>query len=522
MNKLIAVFLVMAGFSSHAQQVTLPGMGGEVVRDPVRSRPPAAALPVETPGRAENLQLAISDPQYPVTPGDVYTLTFLRAGTAISNTLQVESDYTINMTIFGKLNARGMTFSQLKPAVEKIIADAYTGSLPSLTIASVGVFKVPVQGAIPEVRFITVWGLSRLSEVLQDTLGTYSSIRDVEIISENGQSRTYDLLMALNQGILSQNPRVRPGDTIVVKRIQRVVRVRGEVYSAGDYQLLENEGIEDLVKYTRGFTSSANSSRIRVERFSDERPVTFFLNYNDPGQIRKFEIRNDDVMTIPTRKSPQPVVYVEGGISIRDGSATAPAFVQVPDTLREEVNRVSHPLSEGETLFDVLETLRDSISPFVNLENGYVIRGDELLPVNMQNLLYRSDMSENIVLKTFDRIIIPVDRPVIYVTGAAAAPGRFPYNAREGYQYYVSLAGGFDSLRNNNDRVTVTDKNGHRRDPSALLRPGDTVNVLSNNFLFNFNRHFPAIATGLGFILTIIAISNALNQGSIDTVFSVN
>ena len=202
---------------------------------------PQAVIPFQVvPAETDNLQLAISDRNYPVTPGDIYTLTFLLAGETVSNVLLVESDYTINLTIFGKIDAEGMTFAQIKPIIEKTIAAGYPRSLPSVTITSVGVFQIPVLGEIPQSRYVIAWGLSRLSEILEETLGDYSSIRDIEIISDKGQSKKYDLLKALNMGVLSENPYVSPGDTVVISRISREIQVLGEVYKPGIYQLLES------------------------------------------------------------------------------------------------------------------------------------------------------------------------------------------------------------------------------------------------------------------------------------------
>lgn len=511
MKRLLLFFLFTVSLSLQAQQIVLPGIGsleGELLGQIA----PQAVVPVQGfPEEVGSLELAISERQYPVTPGDIYTLTFLLANEAVSSTLLVESDYTINMTIFGKLNARGMTFAQLKPVIEQIIADAYPRSLPSVTITSVGIFQVSIRGEIPQSRYVTVWGLSRLSEVLEDALGPYSSVRDVRIISENGQEKTYDLLMALNQGNLNQNPRIKPGDTIVINRIQKAVEIRGEVYAPGIYHLLDNEDFKDILTYTRGFTPGANLSRIRVDRFSGDRPITFFLNYNDESALETFEFQNDDVITVPEIARTQPVVFVEGGLSIEE--EVTPLFAATPeDTLVDDINRVVYPITEGETLYDVLDSLRDSFDPFVDLENAYLLRNGAIIPVNMLNLIYRADMNEDLVLEPFDRIVIPVDRPVVNVTGAVNMPGRFSFNAQESYLYYIALAGGFDQHRNNNNKVIIFSRDGSRRDAALPLEPGDTIQALSTDFLYNFNQYFPAIATGLGFILTIITISNALNQ----------
>jgi protein involved in polysaccharide export with SLBB domain len=312
-KRLIPVFLLFS-FSLYAQQFAIPGTGTQEnsSQSSVQYLPQAIVPLQAIPDTADNLQLAISNRQYPVTPGDVYELTFLLAGETVSNTLLVESDYTINMTIFGKLNALGMTFAQLKPVVEQKIADAYPRSLPSLNIISVGIFQVPIRGEIPESRYVTAWGLSRLNEVLEENLGNYSSIRDIEIISGSGESVTYDLLMALNKGILLQNPTIKPDDIIVVNRIRREIRILGEVYKPGTYQLLDSEKMSDVESFTGGFTPIANPSRIRVDRYSGSQPVSFSITEKE---FHDFELHHGDKIYIPSIEKIQPVVYVEGSIN---------------------------------------------------------------------------------------------------------------------------------------------------------------------------------------------------------------
>lgn len=505
MKKSVLVsLLLIVGINLFAQQFTMPG-SEEDNGEQIVQYLPQAILPIDViPDVADNLQLAISNRQYPVTPGDVYTLTFLLAGETVSNVLLVESDYTINMTIFGKLNAAGMTFAQLKPLIEQKIADAYPRSLPALTITSVGVFQVPVSGEIPQSRYVTAWGLSRLSEVLEGNLGDYSSVRDIEIVSGFGVSNTYDLLLALNQGDLTQNPTIRPDDTIIINRIIREIEVKGEVYKPGVYQLLDGETIEDVQQFTGGFTPMANAARIRIDRYSGVIPHSFSLNSEDYSS--NFEFHNGDIVTIPSIIRVQPVVYVEGGI-INDERMLAENVEMI-----DEYDRIAYPINTGETLYDVVDALRSSIAPFADLKNGYILRDDESIAVDIQKLIYSYNINDDILLEAFDQIVIPLNKPVVYVTGAANFPGPFSYNPNADYLYYVNQAGGFDNLRNNNGKVIITDLAGVRKSERDPIRAGDTVNVLSNNFLYNFNQYFPAIATGLGLIITMITITNAVNQ----------
>ena len=477
---------------------------------------PQAIIPLESvTDEASNLQIAISNRDYPVTPGDIYTLTFLLAGETVSNTLLVESDYTINMTIFGKLNAEGMKFSELKPQIEQKIADAYPRSLPSVTITSVGVFQVPLLGEVPESRFVTAWGLSRLSEIVEDNLGTYSSIRDIEIVSVDGSKKKYDLLLAKNHGNLLENPYVKPNDKIFISRVSREVQVIGEVYRPGSYQIKDNEDVTDLTFFTGGFTPMANTARIKIDRYSKGKVESFTIDYDT--FTHDFKFYHGDIITIPTIVLSQPVIYIEGSVQAQLSEAERQTGGAATAEQLGSYNRVVMALKKGETLYDMLNAMRERFLPFADLAKSYVLRGDEVTEINIEELLYQYDLTTDMQLEPFDRIVIPIKRPEVYVTGAANVPGAYSYNPGENYLYYVNIAGGFDLLRNKNRAAIITDQDGNRRDPHHPVQPGDTVNVLTNDFLYNFNQYFPAIVTGLGLITTIVSLTNLLNQTTATT-----
>jgi len=355
--------------------------------------------------QVDRLQLAISNEDYPVTAGDIYRITFSTAGDIISNQIYVESNYLINLGVFGELDVRGMNFSRLKNKVEQLIQAGYPDSLPSLTMISTGTFEVPIIGEIPQTRYVRAWGLSRLSDVLEGSLGRHSSIRNIRIISRDGSSKVYDIWRANFKGQLNQNPLIKSGDKIKVSRVIKEIQINGEVYHPGRYQLLEKESLQDIKYFCGGFTTLADLSRITVERFSGKETELFVLDYEKYKGVFKF--KNRDIITIPSKRNKKLQVTV---------------------------------------------------------------------------------------------------------VGAVFNPGRYTYTPPENYKYYVNLAGGIDFERNANNKVTIVDKNGNRRDPDMPVLPGDTITVLYNDFIYNFNRFFPVVAAGVAFILTIMEIVNVANQ----------
>ncbi|WP_321992033.1 SLBB domain-containing protein [Marispirochaeta aestuarii] len=395
------IFLPRIIFSqqmSLSQDYTIPGTQ--------RNLGPEAGQEEEmVEAQVERLQLAISNELYPVTPGDIYRITFTTAGNLVTNQIIVESDYSINLGIFGEIAIAGMNFPQLKKRVERLIQEAYPRSLPSLTMISTGTFEVPVVGEIPQTRYVTAWGLSRLNDVITGNLGRHSSIRDVTVISRNGERNRYDLWMARYRGELSQNPLIRPGDRVEVSRVKKEIQISGEVYRPGTYQLVEGESLQEIEFFSGGFTPLADLRRVTVERFSGIEADLIVFDYNEYNG--EFDFEDRDIITIPSKR-------------------------------------------------------------------------DQDLQVT--------------------------------VVGAVFNPGRYQYSPPENYMYYVNLAGGIDFERNSGNEVTIVDRFGNRQDADYPIRPGDTITVLNNNFIYNFNRHFPVVTTGFAFILTIIQIVNLANQ----------
>ena len=274
--------------------------------------PEAASEEELTENSVDRLQLAISNESYPVTPGDVYRLTFTTAGNLITNQIIVESDYTINLGVLGIVDVKNMSFPQLKKRVEKLVMEGYPRSLPSIIMISTGTFQIPVLGEVPQTRYVIAWGLSRLNTVLFNVLGRHSSIRNIRIVNRDGITREYDLWKALNLGQLEQNPIVHPGDRIEIARVVKEITINGEVYREGTYQLKERESLQDIAYFSGGFTPLADLQRVAIERYSGEKAKLIVMDFTDYDGDFQFE--DNDVITIPSKKDDTLQVTVVGAV----------------------------------------------------------------------------------------------------------------------------------------------------------------------------------------------------------------
>jgi polysaccharide export outer membrane protein len=469
----------------------------------------AGTVGTAAPEIDQRLRLAISSGIYPVTPGDIYHLMFRQGSDLLTNQLLVESSYVLDMNVFGKMNAVGMTFAQLKPAVEKIVSAAYPRSMPSLTIAEIGIFQVTIKGDIPRSLNVNAWGLSRLSEIVEGRLGSYSSLRNVEIVSETGAKKQFDLFRAQTFGALDQDPYVKPGDTVIIRESERTVEISGEVKRPGMYQLLTGEQLRDLVDvYGNGITSGAQTTHVRIDRVSGPAAQVIYVDL-PTGTDKGYVLRDGDKIDISAKVDWLPTVSFEGAVvpqaaAVATGAGgQAEAAETAAQAVSNAYNRIVHPFRPGEMLSDALRSIRVSLAPMADLSAVSLVRqgSPEILIVDAEQLLSGIAPKSDFTLAANDRIIIPTLRFTVSVSGAVAFPGIFPYRSGLPAEYYVGLAGGLDLERNDNGQFLLFDSMGGQRKREDPVAPGDNIYVPANGFVYNLNRYVPLLGT----ILTTVA-----------------
>jgi polysaccharide export outer membrane protein len=451
--------------------------------------------------------LASAVKEYPVTPGDVYKLTYLTTRGSQSVEATVQSDYSLNLGVFGSLSALGKTYQELRREVEKLVKRSYPGSRPNFVIQTTGIFQIYLKGEVKEADYVNCWGLSRLSEVIQGKTTVYSSLRDIDIVADDSTLTSFDLFSALHFGEREQDPYVRPGDTIIIKKMQRQVKIYGEVFRPGSYQLLEGEGLGELITlYAGGFTSLSDESRIRIIRFiSGEKSSgeAYYVSSSD-SLYKDFVLHHLDEVYIPNKKDSLPVVYFEGALELEADAAAG-------DQTRSQ--KYTYRFVEGQNLSSTLQEVYDYFSAEADLKSAYIIRVQEQepIPVDIEQLIHNYTEETDIILMPYDRIVIPFRQYYVTVSGAVFKPGHYPYMPNRSYKYYLRLAGGTDPQKNVGEAVTITDVNDVVQSTTRVIQPDDTIYAEYNNALYYANQWAVIIGTAVSvtaLVLTIIQLSN--------------
>jgi protein involved in polysaccharide export with SLBB domain len=449
--------------------------------------------------------VALSSPDYLVTPGDVYTLAYAAGATPVSVRIIVDSTYRVQIANLGLINAAGKTYRQFKREAEAIVSNNYPLSGAQLVLTQPGYFQVYLTGEVGAAVTRTAWALVRLSSLLGGSLTAYSSIRDVTVTSASGQSAAYDLFRAQRDGDLSQDPYLRPEDVVRINRIDRVVAIEGAVERPGSYQLLPGEQLRELVeRYASNLTPLADPSRMElVRRLDSETDSGDKLYLSGRSIAENYPLRHLDVVTVPSITDLTPVMFVEG--AVQGGAALETAGSNA-------ANRLTVRFNQGENYASLARRNIGWFTAISDTRNAYIIRGEERMPLDINPMLYDSSYRSQYYVERNDVLIIPFRQYFVTVAGAVALPGRYPYIPDRSWDYYVALAGGFVRERNSREAVTIKDLEGKTMRKGDPITPETTITARTNAGLYYFNQYAPMVTTLLSIVTTCISVFLLVNR----------
>lgn len=452
-----------------------------------------------------SVQEAMSNPDYRVTAGDVYSLTYAANGTAVSYTIAVDSTYRIRVSNLAVLDVSGKSYLTVKKQVEEIVQKNYPLSGVQFVLLNPATYKIVIKGEVTQTTERSVWALTRLSSVVSGITTPYSSVRDITVTSANGNKKVYDLFKASREGDLSQNPYLRPGDVITINRILRKVTISGSVERPGTYELMKGENLKELIEYYgNGLTELADTRRIELTRFletkeGNESGEKIYLNQDDFNA--NYPLECFDVITVYSYKSLKPVMFVEGAIQVNEGVSLESSTRKIIQF--ESGTDYAYLIRENNSLFK---------SAVADTKNAYIIRGEQTIPINLDNILYNSSYNTKILVQANDVLVVPFRQYFVTVAGSVNAPGRFPYIPDRTADYYIGLAGGFDKTQNFANAMNIVDINGKKLKSTDIITPETTITAKANSFTYYFTRYSGVLTVLASLITTTISVITVINS----------
>lgn len=351
-------------------------------------------------------QLAMSVPDYPVTAGDVYDLTFAAGQNSVHVTLPVDTSYRIRVANLGIIRCEGLTYNQLKSRVESLISQNYPMGGPQFMLSKPAVFLVSITGEVVQSTEEKAWALTRLSSFIAPNVTKYSSERNITIVHADGKKNVYDLYKARRDGDFSQNPYLRPGDKIIIGRQDRIVSIQGSVERPGTYELLANENLQELIYgYASGITRTADLSRIRLIRIDDGKERLQKVHYLSEDDVSaNIPLVDKDSIFIPDWSDLQPFVELKGVIKNPVTFESEPNMNQDSSSAMYRT-KISFYVSENYA--SLIRRIENYFTVFSDLKAIFVERNNEEILLDAERILLDMDFESPYQVERNDVIVVP-------------------------------------------------------------------------------------------------------------------
>jgi protein involved in polysaccharide export with SLBB domain len=221
-----------------------------------------------------NLKIA-TPVNYIVGPEDQLNIS-VYGNSVVDWKLDVSPEGNINIPGVGVLNVAGKTFEQATASIKsKLIANNYAigrGTSLQVSLGNIRSIKVIIVGEVVKPGTYTLPSLATAFNALSSAGGPndVGSYRKIEIIRNNRVIRTLDIYDFLVKGSQKDNISLQDQDVIRVPSYQIRVDLRGEVKTPALFEVLPGENLDDVIRFSGGFSDQAYTARIKVTQVSDQ------------------------------------------------------------------------------------------------------------------------------------------------------------------------------------------------------------------------------------------------------------
>jgi protein involved in polysaccharide export with SLBB domain len=300
--------------------------------------------------------------------------------------------------------------------------------------------------------------------------------------------RTADYLSFLRLGEVDHNPALQEGITVYVPSRRDQCAVMGEVWRGGNYEILPDETVADMVELAGGYTPRARIDRLVLERLGQNEVLTVSEFGDDVAASTPVQGR--DVVVVPDRDSfpGTDFVRISGGGG-RDGIV----YLEQGETIASFLPR-----------FTRLQRTHDLSRAVVERKNA---AGEiDYIPVDLEAVIQGTG-DGSLELMPGDVINIPSYETAVYVVGEVPQPGPIPFQRGLPAERYIALAGGPGSA-GSIDRIEIISPDGSKRggDRNSTVYRGETIVVKTKRSRI-FQAVFVSVTSLTSLVLSIIAVS---------------
>ena len=448
---------------------------------------------------AQIAQRIMSSTRYKITPGDIYQLSITTDSTS-TFPLALQENYDIDIPYMGTKNVKGLYFADLRTLITQGIKKLLPlAQFVSLTLQAPARFDVAVFGGVQKPGMVTVYPLSRVSDVLAVS-GRMpgATYRQISLI-RGDKKIVIDLLKYSGEGASEENPYLEPGDKIYVPQAQLTVTLSGEVKFPGPYELIPGESLGALIAYAGGMLPDARTTSVEVVRFSPDGSTT--QKILDVASQASTTLADADRIRVPSIVENGDMVLVTGALF------GAPVATDKPIPIPLLPISVNIPYTPGLSLISVLEALGGP-TPYAKSKEAFIIRkktGERFI-IDVDSLWATRDPAKDVTLEPGDTVDVPISNEV-FVAGEVRVPGKLLYNPALVVSDYLVASGGINPDTANENGIYFVDKAGVKTKErlTSNVPPGTVIVVLPNGWTNTQKNVFNNVTIVTTFVTAIVA-----------------
>ncbi|MGQ9798815.1 MAG: SLBB domain-containing protein, partial [Ignavibacterium sp.] len=256
---------------------------------------------------------ALNPDEYKVGPGDLIFISI--SGLDEKNfSVSIDPEGFLYIPRIGVLDLRNKTLSETKSIIKEKLLKNFKDVDIHISLQNHRKIKVALIGNVRSPSTYVLSSSSRLLDlfVLSSGVNENSDIRNITVISKDGNQKKIDLLKFLRLGDYSQNPYLNDGDVIQIEKSEKVISLYGQIKYVGNYEFKEGETIDEILKIAGGLLFKARKDSIELIRFTEDGKSQFSLFYNfDQIQKEKIKLHHRDIIVVREIPDYYDVEYVQ-------------------------------------------------------------------------------------------------------------------------------------------------------------------------------------------------------------------
>ncbi|MBI4687496.1 MAG: polysaccharide biosynthesis/export family protein [Nitrospirae bacterium] len=183
----------------------------------------------------------------------------------LKRTVRINSSGFINLPIIGRIDAGGLTISELEAEINKSLTKYLQEPAVTVFIREYRSQRITVIGAVRNPQVFTITNQKSLLDMLSASGGLTENAGDICYVRRGNQTMVVDLKELLQRGNAELNVLLLNGDVVHVPP-GGIIFVDGAVNSPGSFVMQGTVTLTQAISMAKGFQYEADRGQLRIYR----------------------------------------------------------------------------------------------------------------------------------------------------------------------------------------------------------------------------------------------------------------